>query len=131
MKSITEYRIECRDGVKNAIAFSQYPQYSCSTSGSSFNAIAKHYIKTIGANTSPKMKWSFIDRWPTNDGLIEAFVDLIQKEINSFPESKREEIVLLFSAHSLPMSVTIILYLKIGFQFVCHLGRQSGRPLSN
>ena len=101
--------------MKNAIAFSQYPQYSCSTSGSSFNTIAKHYIKTIGANTLPKMKWSFIDRWPTNDGLIEAFVDLIQKEINSFPESKREEIVLLFSAHSLPMSVTIILYLKIGF----------------
>jgi ferrochelatase len=30
------------DGVEHAVAFSQYPQYSCATSGSSFNAIYKH-----------------------------------------------------------------------------------------
>ena len=95
--------------MKNAIAFSQYCQYSCSTSGSSINAIAKHYIKSLGPKGIPKMNWSFIDRWPTNNGLIEAFVDLIKKEINSFPESKRDEIVLLFSAHSLPMSVIVFL----------------------
>ncbi|CAG2114711.1 unnamed protein product [Medioppia subpectinata] len=102
---LTEDAIETmeRDGVKNAIAFSQYAQYSCSTSGSSINAIARHYINTIGADKAPKMNWTFIDRWPINAGLIEAFVDLIQKEIDSFPESKRDEIVLLFSAHALPL----------------------------
>ena len=31
------------DGVENAVAFSQYPQYSCTTSGSSMTAIYQHY----------------------------------------------------------------------------------------
>lgn len=31
------------DGVENCIAFTQYPQYSCSTTGSSMNAIHKFY----------------------------------------------------------------------------------------
>lgn len=34
-----------KDGVEHAVIFSQYPQYSCATSGSSFNAIYKHYSK--------------------------------------------------------------------------------------
>lgn len=34
-----------RDGVKRVVIFSQYPQYSCATSGSSFNAIYKFYKK--------------------------------------------------------------------------------------
>jgi ferrochelatase len=57
------------------------------------------------------MNWSFIDRWPTHPGLIEAFVDLIKKEIQLFPTNKQNEIVILFSAHALPMSV-IIVYIK-------------------
>lgn len=32
-----------KDGVERAVIFSQYPQYSCATSGSSFNAIYKYY----------------------------------------------------------------------------------------
>ncbi|XP_054162405.1 ferrochelatase, mitochondrial-like [Oppia nitens] len=105
-KPLTEEAIETmeRDGVKNAIAFCQYAQYSCSTSGSSINAIARHYISSIGATSSPSMRWSFIDRWPTNAGLIEAFADLIQKEMLEFPEDKRNKTVLLFSAHALPLS---------------------------
>lgn len=31
------------DGVQHTVLFSQYPQYSCSTSGSSFNAIYNYY----------------------------------------------------------------------------------------
>lgn len=31
------------DGVQHTVLFSQYPQYSCSTSGSSFNAIYSYY----------------------------------------------------------------------------------------
>lgn len=90
------------DGVERAIAFTQYPQYSCSTTGSSLNAIYRYY-KSKGVN--PGMKWSLIDRWPTHPLLIQCFADHIQKELNMFPEDKREEVVILFSAHSLPMSV--------------------------
>ena len=46
------------DGVENAVAFSQYPQYSCTTSGSSMTAIYQHYA----ARKAPsKMRWSVID----------------------------------------------------------------------
>lgn len=51
------------------------------------------------------MQWSFIDRWPVQQGLIDAFVDLVKKEIQNFPVDKRKDIVILFSAHALPMSV--------------------------
>ena len=60
----------CRDGVEQAVAFTQYPQYSCSTTGSSINAIYKHYAKKGQSN--PKMVWSVIDRWPTHPGLIKV-----------------------------------------------------------
>ena len=41
MHPLTEEAVEEMeaDGVEHAIAFSQYPQYSCSTTGSSLNAI--------------------------------------------------------------------------------------------
>ncbi|OXB77170.1 UNVERIFIED_CONTAM: hypothetical protein H355_014741 [Colinus virginianus] len=57
------------DGIERAIAFTQYPQYSCSTTGSSLNAIYRYYNKK---GKKPKMKWSIIDRWPTHPLLIQV-----------------------------------------------------------
>lgn len=54
------------------------------------------------------MKWSVIDRWGTNHLLINAFVDLIQKELLSVDESIRDQVIILFSAHSLPLRVNAI-----------------------
>lgn len=88
-----------RDGVKRVIAFSQYPQYSCSTTGSSLNKIAE-----IMAGSSDDIRWSFIDRWPTNDGLVQAFREQIERELAKFEQPN--EVMLLFSAHSLPLSVS-------------------------
>ncbi|XP_064900616.1 ferrochelatase, mitochondrial-like isoform X3 [Columba livia] len=104
---LTEEAIEEmeRDGVERAVAFTQYPQYSCSTTGSSLNAIYRHYHKK---GEKPKMKWSIIDRWPTHPLLIQCFTDHIQKELNMFPPDKRKDVVILFSAHSLPMSVSCV-----------------------
>lgn len=58
------------DGVERAVAFSQYQQYSCSTSGSSFNQIYRHLSK-IGGLSGP-MQWSVIDRWPVHSGLVKV-----------------------------------------------------------
>ncbi|XP_023608392.1 ferrochelatase, mitochondrial isoform X4 [Myotis lucifugus] len=101
---LTEEAIEEmeRDGLERAIAFTQYPQYSCSTTGSSLNAIYRYYNKV---GKKPMMKWSTIDRWPTHPLLIQCFADHIRKELDCFPPEKRSEVVILFSAHSLPMSV--------------------------
>lgn len=38
----------------------------------------------------------------------QCFTDHIQKELNMFPPDKRKDVVILFSAHSLPMSVSCV-----------------------
>jgi protoporphyrin/coproporphyrin ferrochelatase len=66
------------------------------------NAIYRYY-KNL--NQKPKMKWTAIDRWPTHSGLIQAFSDNIRKELAKFPSDVRNDVVIMFSAHSLPMTV--------------------------
>ncbi|XP_029371201.1 ferrochelatase, mitochondrial isoform X1 [Echeneis naucrates] len=101
---LTEEAIEEmeKDGVERAVAFTQYPQYSCSTTGSSLNAIYRYYSNR---GDRPKMRWSVIDRWPTHPLLVECFAEHISNELLKFPEAKRDDVVILFSAHSLPLSV--------------------------
>ncbi|KAF4188680.1 hypothetical protein CNMCM8694_000698 [Aspergillus lentulus] len=94
-----------------AVAFTQYPQYSCSTTGSSLNELWKWRTRLEGKrangdmDSSGAIQWSVIDRWPTHPGLVEAFARNIEEQLKTYPEEKRNSVVLLFSAHSLPMSV--------------------------
>ncbi|KAA1474299.1 ferrochelatase [Dentipellis sp. KUC8613] len=90
------------DGVKRAVAFTQYPQYSCSTTGSSLNEL---YRQGRSGAAGEGIEWSVIDRWGTHPGFVEAVSQNIEAALQKFPESTRSETVLLFSAHSLPMSV--------------------------
>jgi len=90
------------DGVTRAIAFTQYPQYSCSTTGSSLNEL---YRRGKGGEVGQDVQWSVIDRWGTHPGFIEAVAQNIEATLAKFPVSTRQDTVLLFSAHSLPMSV--------------------------
>lgn len=101
---LTEEAIEEmeKDGVERAVAFTQYPQYSCSTTGSSLNAISRYYSNRAD---SPKMRWSVIDRWPTHPLLVECFAEHVLNELQKFPAEKRDDVVILFSAHSLPLTV--------------------------
>lgn len=89
-----------RDGVERAVIFSQYPQYSCATSGSSLNEIYKYYRKK-GAPSG--VVFSVIERWGGNALLAKTFADLIRKELEQFPAQKRNDVIILFSAHSLPL----------------------------
>ena len=93
-----------------AVAFTQYPQYSCSTTGSSLNELWKWRNRLEGkgsSNTDPSgsITWSVIDRWPVHPGLVEAFAQNIEAQLATYPQETRKDVVLLFSAHSLPMSV--------------------------
>lgn len=90
-----------RDAPERVVLFSQYPQYSCATAGSSFNSIFTHYKSNGGAPKS--IQWSVIDRWSTHPLLVKTFVDRIQDELKHFSPDKQREVVLLFTAHSLPM----------------------------
>ena len=94
-----------------AVAFTQYPQYSCSTTGSSLNELWKWRQRMESPTRSPdapsegSIQWSVIDRWPTHPGLVDAFAENITKCLETYPEDVRDSVVLLYSAHSLPMSV--------------------------
>lgn len=57
------------DGIERGVAFTQYPQYSCSTTGSSINAFYRHYAKR---GQPSNILWSCIDRWPTHPGLVQV-----------------------------------------------------------
>ncbi|CDZ96583.1 ferrochelatase [Phaffia rhodozyma] len=96
-----------RDGVKRAVAFTQYPQYSCSTTGSSLNELWRG-LKEAGkkeAGGEVGIEWSVIDRWPTQPKLVEAIAESITKTLESYEPAVRDNVVILFSAHSLPLSV--------------------------
>ncbi|XP_076183839.1 ferrochelatase, mitochondrial isoform X2 [Ptiloglossa arizonensis] len=88
------------DGVQHTVIFSQYPQYSCATTGSSFNAIYNYY-KTRQLPTN--MKWSIIDRWATHPLYIKTIAERIKEELVQFPEHIRDDVIILFSAHSVPL----------------------------
>ena len=90
------------DGVKRVIAFSQYPQYSCTTTGSSLNEL---YRQLKIHNMLHELDISVIDRWGTHAGLAKAFAKLILEEVEEFEPDEREKIVLLFTAHSIPHKV--------------------------
>src|SRR5215471_2973005 len=93
-----------KDGVKRAVAFTQYPQYSCSTTGSSLNELWKWRNRLEGERVNGYMspsgtiQWSVIDRWPTHPGLVEAFAHNIEDQLATYPENRRKDVVLLFSA---------------------------------
>jgi len=91
------------DGIRRMVAFSQYPQYSCSTTGGSLNEL---YRQLHTHNMEGTFEWSVVDRWPSHELLVRAFADLIRKSLlEGFSEGERDHVVLLFSAHSLPLSV--------------------------
>ncbi|KAN0019716.1 hypothetical protein ACTFIU_002938 [Dictyostelium citrinum] len=105
------------DNVERVVAFSQYPQYSCTTTGSSLNNLWKTLEEK---QMQTKFKWSIIDRWQDHKGFIDATVHKINKAYDQFNNKLKElnnnnnninnnngdndKPVLVFSAHSLPMS---------------------------
>ncbi|XP_037303348.1 ferrochelatase, mitochondrial [Manduca sexta] len=89
-----------KDGVERAVIFSQYPQYSCATTGSSLNAIADFYKnRQLPSN----IKFSLIERWASHPLLASVFASRIKDKLKLFDPKIRDEVVILFTAHSLPL----------------------------
>jgi ferrochelatase len=90
------------DGVERAVAFTQYPQFSCSTTGSSLNELWRAAART-GLRHS--FEWSVIDRWPVHPGFIDAMTEAVRDGLDQFDPPDRDKVLILFSAHSLPLDV--------------------------
>eukprot|EP00002_Diphylleia_rotans_P021175 TRINITY_DN4123_c0_g1_i1.p1 TRINITY_DN4123_c0_g1~~TRINITY_DN4123_c0_g1_i1.p1 ORF type:complete len:389 (-),score=88.19 TRINITY_DN4123_c0_g1_i1:109-1275(-) len=91
-----------KDGVKRAIAFTQYPQYSCSTTGSSLNELWRG-LKAVDSLDS--FDWTVIDRWHSHPSLSKAIAHNVKAAMDKLPKDELKSTVLLFSAHSLPLKV--------------------------
>ena len=90
------------DGVERAVAFTQYPQFSCSTTGSSLNELWRAAART---GLRDAFEWSVIDRWPVHRGFIDAMTETVRDGMQQFEPADREKVLILFSAHSLPLDV--------------------------
>jgi ferrochelatase len=84
------------------VAFTQYPQFSCSTTGSSLNELWRA-ARRVGLEDA--FEWSIIDRWPVHDGFIASMTETVRDGLAQFDASERDQVLILFSAHSLPLDV--------------------------
>lgn len=92
------------DNAERVVVLSKYPQYSCSTTGSNLNDIARYCVEVKGHMVDkPKQRWSLIDRWPLSSAVVDVYVDRIEEELKKLPDNIRNDTILLFSAHSIPI----------------------------
>jgi ferrochelatase len=59
----------------------------------------------VANNLETSIQWSIIDRWNTHPGFIDAMATKIERKLAEYTPEQRQSAVILFSAHSLPMSV--------------------------
>ncbi|KAJ2745976.1 hypothetical protein GGI20_001740 [Coemansia sp. BCRC 34301] len=90
------------DGVSHVIAFTQYQQFSGSTTGSNLNEL---YRAQKRLDPESRLRWSFIDRWGTHPKLVSSFADRIEAQVAKLTDDVRHATPILFSAHSLPLQV--------------------------
>ncbi|HEY6007179.1 MAG TPA: ferrochelatase [Geobacteraceae bacterium] len=86
-----------REGISRVIALSLYPHYSRATTGSSINELGR-----VMGQAGVQFELETIDRFYDHPLYIAALCQRIEAGLATFP--CREEVHLLFSAHSLPQS---------------------------
>lgn len=88
-----------KDQVEKVVILPLYPQFSISTSGSSFRVLEEMW------KTDPKLqqiKYTLIPSWYDAPGYLEAMADLIAQELDQFENP--EQVHIFFSAHGVPVS---------------------------
>ena len=63
------------DGVTRAVAFTQYAQFSCATTGSSLNELWRA-ARRVGLQEA--FEWSVIDRWFAHPRFVEAMTETVR-----------------------------------------------------
>jgi len=88
-----------RDGIERLVILPLYPQFSISTSGSSFRLLEKIWEEDPSLN---KIEYTVIPSWYQQPGYLEAMAQLIAQELEQF--ANRDSVHLFFSAHGVPVS---------------------------
>jgi ferrochelatase len=101
-----------RDGVDELILLPLYPQFSVSTTGSSFKDFEALAEKRNGFR---RLRRHTIPQWHTQETYIKALAQQIAEEVEKFPDPDPRRVHLLFSAHSVPQS-----YIEKGDPYLRH-----------
>jgi protoporphyrin/coproporphyrin ferrochelatase len=88
-----------QDNIERLVILPLYPQFSISTSGSSFRLLEKLWQE------NPKLQpldYTVIPSWYKQPGYLQAMAELIAQELDQF--SNPDEVHIFFSAHGVPKS---------------------------
>ncbi|MDB9526188.1 ferrochelatase [Oscillatoria sp. CS-180] len=88
-----------RDGIEELVVLPLYPQYSISTSGSSFRLLQKLWKEDPSLE---RIRYTVIPSWYARPGYVRAMADLIAQELDQLPDPSTGHV--FFSAHGVPVS---------------------------
>ncbi len=88
-----------RDGIEKLVVLPLYPQFSISTSGSSFRLLERLWLEDPALQ---RIVYTAIPSWYDRPGYTEAMADLIAQELDKLENPDGAHI--FFSAHGVPVS---------------------------
>jgi ferrochelatase len=88
-----------KDGIEKLVILPLYPQFSISTSGSSFRVLEEMWKTDADL---AKIEYTLIPSWYDNREYLEAMADLIRQELTKFDNP--DTVNIFFSAHGVPVS---------------------------
>jgi len=88
-----------RDKIEKLVILPLYPQFSISTSGSSFRLLEKIWQQDPALQA---IDYTVIPSWYNRPGYLQAMADLIAKELDQLENP--DQVHIFFSAHGVPLS---------------------------
>ena len=88
-----------RDGIQELVILPLYPQFSISTSGSSFRLLDQVWQNDPSLN---EIDYTVIPSWYNRPGYLRAMADLIAQQLDQYENPN--DVHLFFSAHGVPVS---------------------------
>ncbi len=88
-----------RDNISDLVILPLYPQFSISTSGSSFRLLEQLWQEDPALN---RINYTVIPSWYQHPGYLQAMAQLIAQELDQFPNP--DSVHIFFSAHGVPLS---------------------------
>lgn len=88
-----------RDQIDNLVILPLYPQFSISTSGSSFRLLDKIWQEDPALSS---INYTTVPSWYQRPGYLKAMAQLISQELDKFPNP--DQVHIFFSAHGVPQS---------------------------
>ncbi len=90
------------EGISRMVLLTLYPQYSTATTGSMDREVERVLAQ-------PRWKGRFrmtsVRTYADEPTYLEALADTVRRSLDLFPAERRDRVVLLFSAHALPLDI--------------------------